>query len=434
MDCVALQAEAHQERVDAENLLHLGQNCDTAASAGRNRLDAVNFSHCAGCGLVCIGTYGDEEAVAALAFLDLHFYVGRSDAFEMLSEQFCYLRAALVRDKTHGYFRVSFTWKHRLGAFAGVTAPDAAYVQAGTDAGALHGGVALFSPDFGYLQEGLVFFKIEGGPGQLGTVFRAEFHHFVVESGNGYAVVGIVQAGYHLAESVDRIGNGAAVMTGMQVLVGAGDLYLQITQPTHAAVDGRDFVRYHSRIRHQADIRLEKILVFFHPFWEGRAAYFFLALEDELHVVLQLTAGKHIFKGFQVHEELPLVVVGSPAPDCFGAGGGIFGDDRLEGVGAPFLKGFRRLYVVVPVHQHGPCLRVHGFAAEYHRIAVGREDLGLIGAGLHKKGGKPFRAAAHVVLMLCLCADGRYPQQAEKLFEEAFFVFLYVLFHRYRSK
>ena len=33
MDCVSLEAEAHQERIDAQNLLHLGKHGDGAAAA-----------------------------------------------------------------------------------------------------------------------------------------------------------------------------------------------------------------------------------------------------------------------------------------------------------------------------------------------------------------------------------------------------------------
>ena len=102
--------------------------------------------------------------------------------------------------------------QHGLGAHARITAPDAAHVQAGPDGRALQGCIAFFTLYFLDIQELLVFFHIEGCPVQKGPVFGRQFHHIVVETGNGDTTVGVMKAGDEGAEFVDGIGHGAAVM------------------------------------------------------------------------------------------------------------------------------------------------------------------------------------------------------------------------------
>ena len=51
VDGVALQAEAHQERIDAQDALEVRQDGDGAAAAGRDGLDAVDLGHRLGRGL-----------------------------------------------------------------------------------------------------------------------------------------------------------------------------------------------------------------------------------------------------------------------------------------------------------------------------------------------------------------------------------------------
>lgn len=45
MDGVPFKAEAHQERVYAQDLLEVGENRDAAAASGRDRFDSVDFAH-----------------------------------------------------------------------------------------------------------------------------------------------------------------------------------------------------------------------------------------------------------------------------------------------------------------------------------------------------------------------------------------------------
>ena len=52
VDGVALEAEAHQERVDPQDFLHLAQDADGAAAARGDGLHAVDFADGARGGLV----------------------------------------------------------------------------------------------------------------------------------------------------------------------------------------------------------------------------------------------------------------------------------------------------------------------------------------------------------------------------------------------
>lgn len=55
VDGVAFEAEAHQERVDAEDMLEVSENRDAAAATRRDRVGAVNLGHRTGCGLIGLG-------------------------------------------------------------------------------------------------------------------------------------------------------------------------------------------------------------------------------------------------------------------------------------------------------------------------------------------------------------------------------------------
>ena len=158
------------------------------------------------------------------------------------------LGASLVWNQAHRYLGMRHGRQDCLCAFAGVAAPDAAHIQAWPDAGALQGAVSFFALNLFDIKEFLVFFKVEGSACKLGPVGLGELHYLVVETGHSHASVGIVKRCYHLAERGYGVGHGAAVMPGMQVLVGAGHLYFQITQAAHSAVDGRHLVRYHSGV------------------------------------------------------------------------------------------------------------------------------------------------------------------------------------------
>ena len=316
-----------------------------------------------------------------------------------------------------------------LRALARVAAPDAAYVQARADADALQGGVTLFTLDFVDVQESLVLVHVEGGAGQHGAVLGGELHDVVVEAGDGDAAVGVVQAGDHRAERVDRVRHRAAVVAGVEVLVRAGDGHFQIGEAAHAAVDGRDLLGDHRGVGHEDDIGLQEFLVLLRPGGQRRTAHFLFALEDELHVMPQETLLEQELEGLQVHEQLALVVVRAAGVDGFLPGGRVLGEDRLERIGAPLLQRLRRLHVVVAVHEHRLRGAGHGLDAVDDGVALGLVHGSLVGAGRDKQFRQAAGAAVHVGLVFRLRADGGDAQQGEKLLEEAFAVLFDIGFH-----
>ena len=300
-----------------------------------------------------------------------------------------------------------------LCAGAGVAAPDAADVQARTDAGTLQGGVSLLALDLVDVQECLVLVHVEGSAGEHGAVLGGKLDDIVIEAGNGDAAVGIVEAGDHRAEGVARVGDRAAVMAGMQVLVGAGDGDFQVGEATHAAVDGRDLLGDHRGVGDEDDIGLQEVLMLLRPGGEGGASDFFLTLEDELHVMPQQALLEQVLEGLQVHEQLTFIVVRATGVDGLFAGGRILGEDGLEGAGAPLVERLRRLDVVVSIDEHRLLGTGHGLGAEDDGVAGGLIDGGLVGSGGSKQFRQPAGAAVHVGLVFGFCADGGDAQEGE---------------------
>ena len=154
-----------------------------------------------------------------------------------------------------------------------------------------------------------------------------------------------------------------------------------------------------------------------------RTSDFFLAFEKELHVAVQLTARNEVLEGLDVHEELSLVIVRSSAPD------GSVVDFRLKRVAVPLLQRLHRLNVVVSVHQHRICLGINDFLPEDHRMSHSLAYACFIGTGLDEQVRQGFCTKIHICLMLFPGTDGRNSQDAEKLLEEPFLIFIDVLFH-----
>ena len=165
------------------------------------------------------------------------------------------------------------------------------------------------------------------------------------------------------------------------------------------------------------------------PGGEGRAADFFLSFEEEFHVVPEKSVPEEVFESLQVHEQLAFIVVGATGVDGFFAGGGILGDDRLEGARTPFFERLRRLDVVVSIDKDGFLRSGNGLFAEDDRVSCGFMDGGAVGSGGEEEFRQPAGAAVHVGLVFGPGADGRDAQEGKEFFEEAVFVLLDVGFH-----
>ena len=138
--------------------MHIGQNGDGAASAGRHRLYPIDLCHGARGRLVGLRRNGNEEPVPTLAGSHFHLYALGGNGLEMLLEKRRYLTGALIGDQPHGNLGMGRGRKDGLGARSGITAPDTAYVQAGTDARTLQGGVPFLSANIVNIQKLFIFF------------------------------------------------------------------------------------------------------------------------------------------------------------------------------------------------------------------------------------------------------------------------------------
>ena len=159
------------------------------------------------------------------------------------------------------------------------------------------------------------------------------------------------------------------------------------------------------------------------PFCKRRTAYLLFTLEDKLHIVVESGFLYHIFKCLEMHEELSLVIVRTPAVD------GTISDLRLERIGFPEFERIDRLYIIMSVDEYGRKRRVDCLLCEYDRMALCRKDLGAVGSGFKKELGEPLRTTEHVILMRLQRAHRRNPYEREKLLQEPVPVLFNIFFH-----
>ncbi len=165
-----------------------------------------------------------------------------------------------------------------------------------------------------------------------------------------------------------------------------------------------------------------------HPSGKGRAAYLFLAFEDELDVMMKEPRPHLVLKGLQVHEQLPFVVIGAAGIDGFLPRCRVGCDDGLEGVRTPLLQRLRRLHVIVPINEDG-LWRADVLVAIDHGMAGRVVYGGLVHARFLEERHQALCAAAHIGPVLRLGADGRNPEERKQLLVKTFFVLLDVLLH-----
>ena len=217
-------------------------------------------------------------------------------------------------------------------------------------------------------------------------------------------------------------------MAGMQIMVRSGYSHFKIGQTPHAAVDRRNFLRNHRRVRDKNDISPEPVLVVSDPGCKGWTAYFLFSFEYELDIMVQLPGPDLVLECLDVHEKLALVVIRSPAPDSVTALG-ILADHGFEWVGDPFVKRFRRLYIIVPIDKYRLPFRIDDFLPENHRIAITRIDSGLVCSCFEQKSPEGFGAADHVRLVFLPGTDRRNAEKGEQFLEEPVSVVSDIFFH-----
>ena len=235
--------------------------------------------------------------------------------------------------------------------------------------------------------------------------------------------VGIDEFRNHVGQHVRRIGHRTAVKSGVQVLVGAGHLHLHVAESAQAAGDGRGIPCDETRIGNEDDVGFHQLPVFLAPFVKASGAYLLFPFEHELHIARQLPRSHERLERLGVHVELPLVVVGTAAPDA------PFLHDRLERLRPPLVHRVFGHHVIVAVHEHRRQRPVDDFFREDHRIALGRHHLGPVGARLEQRIPQPLRRTHHIPLMNALGADRGYPEQLKQLLHEPFPVLFDILFY-----
>ena len=317
----------------------------------------------------------------------------------MLGEQAADLAVVLIGYQTHRDFRVSFRRNDRLGAFAGISAPNAVYVERRPHADALHGRVPLLARRFPHADALAKSGLAERSPAEIRPLRRRELPHPVVEPGDGHAAVGIGQRRDHLREHDGRIGHRSAVQARVQIAVGSRNGHLYIAQAPQAASDRRHVPAEHAGIRNENHIGTKELLVPGAPCRNARRADLFLSLDHELDVARQLAGRNHRLQRLDMHERLPLVVVGPAPPNTSVA------QNRLERVGLPLVERIDRHHVVVTVHEHGRRSRIDDLLAVNDRIAVGRHHLGSVGAGGKKRVAQMLGATDHIAPVRAVGAD-----------------------------
>ena len=254
VDVVAGQAEAHEDALEAQYLLEAGNDGDAAAAAGGDGALAEGVGHSLFGGLVGFELQGTDVGGAAVAGRDLHGDVVGSYALEVVLEHLADFLEILIGDEAGADLGIGLAGKHGLGTFAGVAAPDAAHIEAGTDAGALLGGVAFFALQSLHSEVLLILFLVEGSLCHEGALLVAEHQHVVVEAGDGDVAVLVVQVGNHLAEHVDGVGHSAAEDAAVKVMVGAGHLHLPVAEAAEAAGNRGHVGGNHRGVAHQDDV------------------------------------------------------------------------------------------------------------------------------------------------------------------------------------
>ncbi len=205
----------------------------------------------------------------------------------------------------------------------------------------------------------------------------------VVEPGNRDPTIGMVQPGEDRRQGMHRVGDGAAVPSGVQVPVRSGDLDVESQQalrperqrrlrrPPHPAVGRDDQVR-----RALRSVRADEV-------GQVRTTDLLLAFEQERHVERQPPVlGDELPDDFDRDVARALVVGRTATADTvLAVVAGVAG--QLERRGRPLVRVTDGLHVVVAVHQYRRPARRPGPPGQDDGVPTGLEnsDVGEIQPG-----------------------------------------------------
>src|SRR5260370_22635725 len=115
-----------------------------------------------------------------------------------------------------------------------------------------------------------------------------------------------------LVESVERLGTGTAIDTGVQIALRARQLNLVVVEAAQTVSNGRNTLAQHGGIRNDKRIGFELFFIFLDEIPEADPANFFFAFDEDLHVAGELAVpllqGSH---RFQLDVDLAFVVSGT---------------------------------------------------------------------------------------------------------------------------
>ena len=316
----------------------------------------------------------------------------------------------LVGHEPATHLRHRDTGEHGLRSLAGVAREHPVHFAGGARPELLERGVPRFAAERGDAkmlpEPGLVEWELlhrgANGVGK-GT-------HLVVEAGDRDSARRIVEGRDDPGERRRGIHHSAAVHPRVQIGVGTGDVELEVGQPAERREDARDPGREHRRVGDHHRVAGEALLVLLDEGREMFGAHLFLALDDNDDVHRERAArGEMRLECGDVEPELAFVVNTAARIDVAVADGG------LECWRGPEFEGFRRLHVVVPVHDHGrrACWRLAPLG-EHHRMPRRGKCLGSK-ADAREVAVKPGRGGGDVVPVLGACTHTRDAQELEEV-------------------
>ena len=193
---------------------------------------------------------------------DLNTHTLRRKRLHILHERAGDLLVVLISHKTAGYFRKRLTRQHSLGALTRITAPDAADIKRRTAGVALKCRITGFAEDLIHADRSVVFLLVKRYLSNHRTLFFGNRQHVVIEARNGDLSILVHHFRQHLAESINRVLDSTAEMTGMQVSIRAVHLYLPVRQATQTRRYRRRLFADHRSVGNQDDICFQQLLMF----------------------------------------------------------------------------------------------------------------------------------------------------------------------------
>lgn len=118
------------------------------------------------------------------------------------------------------YLGIGLRRQDCFGAFAGVSTPYTADVKSGAYGRSFERTVSFLTGKSFYSNSPAVCFLVVRYSGHHGTFFGRNLFYIVVEMGYDNATIGVDNAGQHAAQDVDRVGNGTAEVSRMEVARG----------------------------------------------------------------------------------------------------------------------------------------------------------------------------------------------------------------------